>query len=62
MANIETTTTLASNDAVWAVDMRGVFIETAFTAEQIERSIEIEKRLGLDKLPCAFLSSLDPTD
>ncbi len=36
-----------------------VFIETAFTSEEIERSIEAEKRLGIDKLPCAFLSSVN---
>ena len=42
-----------------AAAFEGVFIETAFSAKEIERSIEAEKRLGIDKLPCAFLSDIN---
>ncbi len=44
------------NEDKLAKDFECVFIESPFTAEEIERSIEAEKRLGIDKLPCVFLS------
>jgi hypothetical protein len=34
------------NEAELAATFKGVFIETAFTAEQIERSKAAEKRMG----------------
>lgn len=37
----------------------GAFAETAFSEEEIDRTIHAEKRIGLDKLLCAFLSGLD---
>lgn len=44
------------NEAKQAAAFEHVFIETAFTAQEIQDSIAAEKRLGIDKLPCAFLS------
>lgn len=44
------------DEAKQAAAFENVFIETAFSAKEIEESIEAEKRLGIDKMPCAFLS------
>lgn len=48
-----------NDEAELAAAFENVFIETAFSAEEIERSIEAEKRLGIDKLPCVFLSDIN---
>lgn len=34
----------------------GAFVETAFTAEEVERAIAEENRLGIQDAPCAFLN------
>jgi hypothetical protein len=39
-----------------ANEMRGTFVESAFTQAQIDRAILEEKRLGLDEKDCAFLA------
>ncbi|GEM_PF-3285167 len=36
----------------------GTFVETAFTAEEVERAIVEEKRLGIQDAPCAFLGNV----
>lgn len=36
----------------------GTFVETAYTTDHIERTIEEEKRLGIRNDPCAFLGDL----
>ncbi len=38
--------------------LEGTFVETAFTLEQIERTIAEEERLGIRNDPCAFLSDV----
>ncbi len=48
-----------NDEAKQAAAFANVYIETAFSAEEIERSIEAEKRLGIDKLPCVFLSDIN---
>ncbi len=35
--------------------INGEFIETAFTADEVERAIAEEKRLGIQDAPCTFL-------
>lgn len=39
-------------------EMTGTFIETAFTSDEIERTIEAEKRQGIRRGSCAFLGDL----
>lgn len=38
--------------------LAGTFVETSYTLEHIERTIEEEKRLGIRDDPCAFLGDL----
>lgn len=48
---------LRDDDPDGIYDMRGTFVETAFTAEQIEKAIEVEIRLGFRNALCAFLDN-----
>lgn len=48
-----------NDEAKQAAAFESVFIETAFSAKEIEESIEAEKCLGIDKMPCAFLSDVN---
>lgn len=42
-----------SNDV--ADDLRGVFVESAFTNDQIDRAVESDVQLGVVESECAFL-------
>jgi hypothetical protein len=42
------------------LNLAGTFVETAYTLEHIERTIEEEKRLGIRNDPCAFLDNFSP--
>lgn len=38
--------------------MDGAFVETAFTAGEVEQAIVEEKRLGVHDTPCAFVGGI----
>lgn len=38
--------------------INGEFVETAFTAEEVDQAIAEEKRRGIQDAPCAFLGNV----
>lgn len=38
--------------------LKGTFVETAFTADEVERAVAEEKRRGIQDAPCAFVGDI----